>query len=114
MATPVTFRQATVAANEMLRNDKAKLQWAKLPFADMPKDIQTLAIEAVEAEIAAREAKAALQQALDDKVEAPTGKRLVVTLGRDVGPNTDSVLVAWAAASAGSTRVITFDQFTKG
>lgn len=114
MATPVQFRQATADANAMLRNDKAKLTWAKLPFADMPRDIQSLAIAATEAELAAREAKAALQSALDDKVQSPPGKRLIVTLGRDVSPSTDSVLVAWANATSQGTKVITFDQFTKG
>ena len=110
----INFRQATAQADSILKADKAKLQWAKLPLADMPKDIQALAIAAIEAELTAKSAKAALQSALDDKVDAPAGKRLVVTLGRDVSAATDSVLVAWAAASQGQTRVITFDQFIKG
>ena len=114
MATPFTFKSAEKSANEMLRADKTKLTWAKLPFDDMPKDIAKLAMSAVAAEINARSAKAELQSALDEKVEAPSGKRLVVTLGRDVGPNTDGVLVAWASASAGGAKVITFDQFIKG
>lgn len=102
------------AANSILKADKAKLQWSKLPFSDMPKDMQAVAIKAVEAELEAKAAKAALQAMLDDKVEAPSGKRLVVTLGRDVSPATDGVLVAWAAASAGGTKTISFDQFIKG
>ena len=80
----------------------------------MPADIQSLAIAAVEAELIAKSAKSALQSALDDKVNAPSGKRLIVTLGRDVSEHTDSVLVAWASALSPSTRVISFDQFTKG
>jgi len=106
--------QTSAAADAILRADKAKLSWAKLPFADMPRDLQQLAMAAVEAEINARQVKAALQQALDDKVDAPSGKRLVVTLGRDVGPNTDGVLVAWAAATSGGTKVISFNQFIAG
>jgi hypothetical protein len=109
----INFKSAETQANAILRADRAKLTWAKMPFADMPKDIQSLAITAVEAELVARSAKAALQSALDDKVVAPTGKRLIVTLGRDVSVNTDSVLVAWANASAPSTRTMTFDQFLK-
>jgi hypothetical protein len=110
----ISFKQAETAATNILRNDKAKLAWAKLPFADMPTDIQRLAISAVEAELLAKSAKSALQSALDDKVNAPSGKRLIVTLGRDVSEHTDSVLVAWANANAPSTKVISFDQFTKG
>ena len=110
----ISFKQAEQSANAILRNDKAKLTWSRLPLVDMPKDIQALAVQALDAEIAARETKAMLQSALDDKVEALTGKRLIVTLGRDVGSNTDSVLVAWAQASTGATKVISFDQFTKG
>ncbi len=114
MTSPISFRQATSQADTILKQDKAKLQWAKLPLYDLPKDGQAIAAAAIEAEIAAREAKALLQAFLDDKVEAPQGKRLVVTLGRDVGPNTDSVLVAWANATSSGTRVITFDQFIRG
>jgi hypothetical protein len=110
----INFKQATSQANDILKADKARLQWAKLPFSDMPKDLQQLAMDAVEAEITARTAKAALQSALDDKVDAPSGKRLVVTLGRDVSPSTDSVLVAWAAATSGGTKVISFNQFIAG
>ena len=113
--TNVSFRSdVTKAADSILKADKAKLQWSKLPIADLPRDLQALAAELIDAECAARAAKAALQAALDDKVEAPAGKRLVVTLGRDVSPATDSLLVAWTAASAGSTRVISFAQFVKG
>lgn len=111
MATPITFRGASQAADAILKADKAKLTWAKMSFADMPSDIQALACTAVETEMASREAKAALQAALDDKVEAPTGKRLIVTLGRDVSPSTDSVLVAWANASSNGTKSITFADF---
>lgn len=114
MSTPVTFKTATAAADAILRQDRIKLQWAKLLLADLPKDIQLLAIEAINAEIAARAAKDALQSALDDKVNAPSGKRLIVTLGRAVDANTDSILYAWGTASAGSTRIVSFDQFTKG
>ena len=110
----ISFKAAETAATNILRADKAKLAWSKLPFSDMPKDIQLLAIAAVEAELTAKAAKSALQSALDDKVNAPSGKRLIVTLGRDVTEHTDSVLVAWANANAPSTRVISFDQFTKG
>jgi len=113
MAT-INFKSTTAQADAILRADKAKLQWSKLPLDDMPDDLQSLAIAALEAEIAARKAKAELQSALDDKVDAPSGKRLVVTLGRDVGPNTDGVLVAWAPLGAGGTKVISFDQFVKG
>ncbi len=110
----INFRQATAQADAILSKDKKKLTWSLLPFDQMPKDIAALAVAAVEAEIGARSAKAALQAALDDKVEAPSGKRLVVTLGRDVGPNTSGVFTAWADASASATRVITFDQFIRG
>ena len=116
--TTVQFRQATQAADQILKADKAKekekLQWAKMPIADMPNDIQALAANAIEAEIFARAAMATLQAALDDKVIAPSGKRLVVTLGRQVSASTDSVLVAWAPQAASGTRVISFDQFIKG
>jgi hypothetical protein len=111
--TSINFRTEQ-AANQILKADKAKLVWSKLPFSDMPRDMQAVAIKAVEAELDAKAAKAALQAMLDDKVEAPAGKRLVVTLGRDVSASTDGVLVAWATASAGGTKVITFDQFIKG
>ena len=72
MATPFTFKNAESAANQMLKADKAKLQWAKMPFTDLPRDGQALAMAAVEAEINARSAKASLQAWLDDKVEAPS------------------------------------------
>lgn len=114
MATPVQFKAATTAANEILRADRAKLQWSKLPISDMPEDIQALAYEALQAELNAQRAKSALQAALDDKVQAPAGKRLVVTLGRQVSESTDSVLVAWAAAAVGSTRTISFNEFVRG
>ncbi len=110
----ITFKQAEQAATNILRNDRVKLTWAKMPFSEMPNDIMQLALAAVHAEINSRQCKAALQSALDDKVVAPSGKRLIVTLGRDVGPNTDSVLVAWASALSPSTKVISFDQFIKG
>ena len=114
----IAFKAATVAANTILANDKkanaGKLEWKAMPFSSMPDDIRALAIAALTAQHTANEAKAALQQALDDKVEAPSGKRLIVTLGRRIDENTDGVLVAWAAASAGGTQRITFDQFIKG
>lgn len=110
----ITFKQASQAADAILKSDKAKLQWAKLPLADMPQDIRALAIETIGAEIKAKQAREALQSALDDKVDAPRGKRLVVTLGRQVSSETDSVLVAWADEAKGQTRVISFDQFVKG
>lgn len=114
----IAFKAATTAANTILANDKRdnakKLDWKAMSFASMPDDIKTLAVAALQAQYAANEAKAALQQALDDKVEAPSGKRLIVTLGRRIDENTDGVLVAWATASAGGTQRITFDQFIKG
>ena len=116
MSTTVQFRQATQAADEILKADKAKekLQWARLTVASMPKDIQRLALEYIGAELAAKAMKAQLQAALDDKVDAPSGKRLLVTAGRDIGPDTDFVLVAWAKATSGQTKVLSFDQFVKG
>jgi hypothetical protein len=112
MASPITFRQSTTqAADAILKSDKAKLQWAKMPIDDLPNDIQALAAEAIQNEIATREAKLRLQAALDDKVEAPTGKRLIVTLGRDVSDSTDSILVAWANASSSGTKTISFADF---
>ena len=114
MTSPVTFKSATQAADAILKADKAKLQWAKLPIDDLPDDIQALAIAAINAEIAARAAKSALQSALDDKVNAPVGKRLVVTLGRDVSASTDYVLYAWAPQGSPSTRVVSFEQFVRG
>lgn len=112
MSSTINFKSASAAADAILKADKAKLEWRKLPFVEMPQDLQALAIVACNAAIAAREARDALQSALDDKVEAPPGKRLVVTLGRDVGPSTDSVLVAWASAGAGTTKTISFADFT--
>lgn len=111
--TAIQFK-AEQAANAILKADKAKLAWFKMPLASLPSDIQALAIAALNAEIAAKETKAALQSALDDKAEQKPGKRLVVTLGRDVGPNTDSILCAWADEAKGQTRVVSFDQFVKG
>lgn len=114
MATAINFRQQTEAtASAMLRQDKAKPQWAKLLFDDMPKDICELALAAVHAEINARDCKATLQAALDDKVQQRPGQRLIVALGRDVGPNTDSVLTAWVSASTSQTRTISFSDFIK-
>jgi len=113
MTTPITFRKATADADAILRADRAKLDWNKLPFADMPSDIQHIAIKALSAELAAREALAMLQAALDDKVEAPIGKRLLVTFGRNVTRATDSVLFAWSSLSTSTTKTVTFAQFTK-
>ena len=116
MSSPITFRNPAATADAILKADRKerdKLQWSKLPFADLPSDLQRLAALAVQARVTADATMADLQFALDDKVEAPTGKRLVVTLGRDAGPNTDSVLVAWASASSGGTKTISFAQFTK-
>ena len=112
MTTPITFRQAAQAAGDTLLNrDKAKLQWSKMNFDDMPPDIQALAVKALNASVLARLAKDNLQVALDDKVEAPSGKRLIVTLGRDVSSSTDSVLVAWANATSSGTKSISFAEF---
>jgi hypothetical protein len=113
MATAINFRTEQ-AATSILKADKAKLDWNKLPLAQLPKDLQALAIAALNAQLAANEAIASLQSGLDDKVEGPAGKRLVVTLGRRIDASTDAVLVAWANASAGGTRTITFDQFVSG
>lgn len=110
----LTFKQAETQANAILRNDKAKLQWAKLTVSDMPADIQQLAKAAVVAELAAAARKAELQEALNEKVEAPRGKRLIVTLGRQVSLEQDHILYAWGDVSASSTRVVSFDQFVKG
>lgn len=106
--------KSEAAANTILRNDKAKLDWSKLPLTQLPKDLQALAISALNAQLAANEAIALLQSGLDDKVEGPAGKRLIVTLGRRIDSSTDAVLVAWANASSSGTRTITFDQFVKG
>ena len=57
----ITFKAAEQSANAILRADRSKLVWSKLPFSDMPRDIQQLAIAAVEAELVAKDAKAALQ-----------------------------------------------------
>lgn len=111
MATAINFK-AEQAANTILRQDKAKLDWAKLPLAELPKDLQSLAIDALNAQLAANTAIAALQSGLDDKVDGPAGKRLIVTLGRRIDASTDAVLVAWANASAGGTKTLTFAQFT--
>ena len=113
MATAINFRTEQ-AATSILKANKDKLDWNKLPLAQLPKDLQALAISALNAQLAANEAIAALQSGLDDKVEGPAGKRLIVTLGRRIDTTTDAVLVAWANASAGGTRTITFDQFVSG
>ena len=110
----ISFKAATAQADAILKQDRAKLEWSKLPLAQLPSDLQALAIAALNAQLAANEAIAALQSGLDDKVEAKPGKRLIVTLGRRIGPETDSVLTAWANATSSGTRVISFDQFIKG
>ena len=114
MTSPITFKSATQAADAILKADKAKLQWAKLPIDSLPQAIQQQAVDAINAAIAARNAKDALQTMLDNSVDAPSGKRLVVTLGRDVSPSTDHVLYAWASAGSPSTRVVSFEQFVRG
>jgi hypothetical protein len=113
--TSINFKTEQ-AANSILKADRqnTKLEWSKLPLAQLPKDLQALAIAALNAQLAANEAMSALQAGLDDKVESPAGKRLIVTLGRRIDSSTDAVLVAWANASASGTRTITFDQFIKG
>ena len=115
MATPFTFKNASAQADTILpRPTRPSCNGRKMPFTTchaMGKPAQSPLLR--RRSTPAR-AKAALQAWLDDKVEAPSGKRLVVTLGRDVGPATDGVLVAWAAATSGGTKVISFDQFIKG
>lgn len=113
--TSPTFKSTTEQANAILAKDKPKLLWTKLPIDSLPEDIQAMAIEAINAEIASIAAKATLQSALNDKVVEKPGKRLIVDLGRNVSSATDFVLYAWADANAGSqTRVVSFDQFIKG
>ena len=51
MATAINFK-AEQAANAILRNDKAKLEWNKLPLTQLPKDLQSLAIAALNAQLA--------------------------------------------------------------
>ena len=114
MTTALQFRTEQ-AATQMLRKDKAKLDWAILDVSTCPGDIAAMADEMAQADLAYRQAKARLEAALADKAVIPTGKRLVVTTGRQPDPSAMApILFALAdGSSAKSTRVVSFDQFIK-
>ncbi len=112
--TALQFRTEQ-AATSILRKDKAKITWSILDVATCPKDIMALADEMQQTDLAYRQVKAALESALADKAVIPTGKRLIVTTGRQSDPSAAApILFALADAStASATRVVSFDQFTK-
>lgn len=113
----IQYRKPTLeqAASSLLAQDKKKILWRKMPFASLPDDLAAMAQDYLDAELLASSAKARLQSAFDDKVEAPPGKRLIVTLGRALTESTNELLVAWVEARASSTTAsTTFDQFVTG
>lgn len=113
MATNLQFRTEQ-AATQMLRANRAKPDWAILDASTCPRDIAALADEMQQADLAYRQAKAALETALTDKAVIPTGKHLIVTTGRAKGPDAAPILFALVdGSSAKSTRVVSFDQFIK-
>lgn len=114
MTTALQFRTEQ-AATAMLRKDKAKVQWAILDTATCPKDIAALADNMQAADLAYRQSKAALEAALADKAVVPSGKRLIVTTGRQpLGDSVAPILYALVDGPSGrTTPVVSFDQFIK-
>lgn len=110
MATALQFRTEQ-AANAMLRNDKAKTQWEKLPISDLPPDLAKLAHDASVAECMARRAMLAFKSAMDDKLVAPPGRKFVFAIERGVtDPNMiGDMLFAEVAGQTSSTNVTTFN-----
>ena len=88
----ISFKAASAQADAILKSDKAArpdLKWSKMLLSTLPADLQALAVKALNAQLEANEAKDALQSGLDDKVDSPAGKRLIVTLGRRITSDTD-------------------------
>ena len=114
MATALQFRTEQ-AANSILKANRNKLDWSVLDIATCPDDIAALADEMQQADLAYRQSKAALEAVLSDKAVIPAGKRLIVTTGRNQGVDSVSpILFALAdGLTTKSTRVVSFDQFTK-
>jgi hypothetical protein len=114
MATALQFRTEQ-AANSILRKDKAKLDWSMLDIETCPHDIKKLAMDMMSFDLAYRQAKAALEDALADKAVIPAGKRLIVTTGRQSSPNDPAPILFAVAdgATTKSTRLVSFDQFIK-
>ena len=100
-------------ANAILKADKRKVDWAILDISTCPNDIAQLANAMSEADLAYRQAKAALEDTLSDKVEMPHNKRLIVTTGRPSGNGEAPILYAFVDGSTSkTTRVVSFEQFT--
>ena len=111
-----TFRKATEDQATALLKGKGKdaVTWSLIPIDSFPSDIEEAIGNWIEAELAVKAHKAKVQAMIDDKCEAPAGKRLIVTLGRDVSQSTSSILYAWADAAKGGARISSFDALVKG
>lgn len=114
MATALQFRTEQ-AANSILKADKKKLDWAILDLNSCPKDIAEQAVAMQNYDMLYRQTKAIVEAMLGDKAVIPTGKRLIVTVGRGTDPASPApVMYALAdGGSARSTPVVSFDQFIK-
>jgi len=113
MTTALQFR-TEAAATSLLRNAKTKPDWSILDTSTCPRDIASLADAMSVADLAYRNAKAALEATLTDKAVIPPGKRLIVTTGRVTGSDPAPILFAVVDGSTSkSTRVVSFDQFIK-
>ena len=116
MATPFQFKSAETSANAMLKADKAKVQWAKLPISTLPTDLAKLAADACIAECLARRAMLDFKAAMEDKIVPPAGRKFIFAVERGVtDPNlVGDMLFAEVAGSTGtSTTVTSFDALTK-
>ena len=115
IASP-TFRKATEDQATAILKGKGKdvVTWSLIPIDSFPTDIEEAIGDWIQAELTVKAHKARVQAMIDDKCEAPSGKRLIVTLGRDVSASTSAILYAWADAAKGGARMSSFDALVKG
>ena len=108
MATPFTMNAATQAANAMLKADKAKAQWSKLPLDSLPADGLKLAQEAMIAECMARRAMIAFREYMDDK----TSSRYAYAIERGVtDPNMlGDMLFTERRSTSPALKVVSFNE----
>ena len=116
--TVPSFRKAAEATatkiiDEANKAEKKQSKWALMPIADFPDDIQAIVRDWIAVEL---QMKAYREQALaeiNDKCD-DTGKRLVLTLGREVSPNMTHVLYMWDDKPRGGARLSSWADLVAG
>jgi hypothetical protein len=116
MAMPIQFKSTVEKqADAILANAKRKVDWARLDISSMPPDVAALATGYLEAEQVLRQMKDQLAATLNDKIDLPSGKRLILGATREASPDAmASLLYAFVDGSTRTgLRTVTFDQFIK-